>query len=677
MTRPPQRENFMLKPALLLCLAFLAAAASGDEPAPAVPAANRDPAIRPQDDFYRHVNGRWLAATDIPAEWSSYGTIQMLTERTEQQLRALVEDPAAARDDGSKVADLYASFMDEARIEREGIAPLDAELARIVALASHEDVVRYMGYALVAGVPAPVEFYVASHPLQPDQNIVYLWQAGLGLPDRDYYLLQTPQIEQVRAGYRAHIERMAALAGWKDPAAAADAIMGIETRLAEVHWSSVQNRDRERIAGNRYTLATAQAFAPELDWRTFLAAAEFDIPGEFVLAQTDYFKALGGIVRSVPVANWQLYFRFRLLKAYAPYLNETIVREDFAFQGTVLRGQPQIKARWKRALILVNEALGEQLGQAYVARHFPPAAKARMEELIRSLRAAYGQAIRELEWMGPATRQAALAKLDRFTAKVGYPERWRDYSGLRIRRDDLYGNVRRAREFAHHYEAGKLRRPVDRTEWGMTPQTVNAYYRPAQNEIVFPAAILQPPFFDIAADDAANYGAIGAIIGHEISHGFDDQGRKFDGDGRLRDWWTASDTDQYRARTANLVRQYDAFRPLPDVHINGELTLGENIADLAGLVIAHRAYRIALQGREAPVIDGLSGEQRFFIAYTLAWRSKFREGLLREVLLSDPHPPGEYRVRGVLQNMPEFYAVFGVTEGDGMYLPPTDRVKIW
>lgn len=626
-----------------LCLFFVTASvAVADVAAPPADGVAGDflAEIRPQDDFYRHVNGRWLQRTEIPLEWSSYGTIQLLAERTELQLRELIEELVAdGRGEMRKIGDLYASFMDEARAERLGISPLAPDFACIDELATHDEVVRYMGGALADGMQVPIDYYVASHPLDPGRNVLYLWQGGLGLPDRDYYLLQTPELQDVRAKYRAHIERLAALAGWPDAPAAAEAILDIETRLAHAQWSNVQNRDRARIAANRYSPEAAQAFAPDLDWRGYLQAAGFTVQGEFIIAQTDYFRALGAIVRAVPVANWQTYFRFKLLKAYAPYLNAAIVNEDFALQGTVLRGQPQLKARWKRGVMLVNEALGELAGQAYVARHFPPSAKARMEALIADLRAAYGEAIRELDWMSEDTRRAALEKLDKFTAKIGYPSRWRDYSSLQIRSDDLVGNVRRARSFAHRYEAGKLLRPVDRSEWGMTPQTVNAYYRPAQNEIVFPAAILQPPFFDVAADDAANYGAIGAIIGHEISHGFDDQGRKFDGDGRLRDWWTAADAAQYQARAANLVKQYGAFMPLPDVRVNGELTLGENIADLAGLVIAYRAYRMALRGRESPVIGGLNGEQRFFIAYAIGWRAKFRDAYLREILLSDPHPP--------------------------------------
>jgi predicted metalloendopeptidase len=673
----------------VLCLLL---AAGCDSPPPDLPAGPEDPdlvlgfdpadldaTVRPQDDFYGYVNNRWLDRTAIPPEWPSYGAIQILTEQTEAQLRALIETGGTASQDPGlrKIGALYASFMDEAAVSRLGTAPLAAELRRIDALRTHDDVIRYMGYALQAGVQVPVDYYVSAHAADPDRNLVYLWQGGLGLPDRDYYLLESEEFGKIRAGYLTHIERLFGLAGWPDGAAAASSIVELETRLAERHWSRVQNRDTERIVQNRYTVAGAKQLTPALDWPAYLEAAGFTVPGEFVIAQTEYFQALGGIIHAAPVANWQVYLRFKLLKAYAPYLNDAIVNEDFAFQGKVLRGQEQIKARWQRGVRLVNEALGELAGRAYVEEHFPPAAKERVDALIGALRTACGETLRQLDWMSPPTRAAALAKLEKFTAKIGYPSKWRDYSALEIRPDDLVGNVRRAREFEHRYQAGKLTRPVDRTEWGMTPQTVNAYYRPSQNEIVFPAAILQPPFFDPASDDAVNFGAIGAIIGHEISHGFDDQGRKFDGDGRLRDWWTAEDADKYHARAAVLVKQYSAFAPLPDLHINGELTLGENIADLAGLVIAYRAYRLSLGGKEPPLIAGFTGDQRFFISYALAWRGKFRDEMLREMLLSRPHPPYRYRAQGVLQNMPEFYAAFGVQEGDAMYLSPGERARIW
>ena len=453
--------------------------------------------------------------------------------------------------------------------------------------------------------------------------------------------------------------------------------MQIERRLAEQHWSRVQNRDREKIYSNKFTIVDAESLSPDFGWSAFLESGEFGTPDRFIIAQTDYFAELGEIVRAIPIEDWRTYLRFNALRAFAPYLGEAIVAEDFDFRRRILRGQEQIRPRWKRGIRLVNQSLGEAVGAIYVAQHFPPDARQRVEAMIEDLREAFGQSIDSLEWMSDETKQAAQQKLALFTAKIGYPDEWQDYSTLGIDPADLVGNVRRARQFEHRDAVAKLTKPVDRNEWGMTPQTVNAYYRPTLNEIVFPAAILQPPFFDFAADDAFNYGAIGAVIGHEFSHGFDDQGRKFDGRGRLEDWWTDSDAREYETRSAGLVDQYDAFQPLPDQAINGELTLGENIADLAGLIMAYRAWRILTGESKPPEIDGFGGDERFFIGYALTWRTKIRDEYLREMLLSDPHSPPRYRVIGALQNMQEFYDAFGITAGDGMYLPDEQRVHIW
>ncbi|MBL8198476.1 MAG: hypothetical protein JNJ67_06025 [Chromatiales bacterium] len=642
--------------------------------------ADLDPAIRPQDDFWRHVNGKWLAQTEIPADWSGYGTFQILAERTEAQLRTLIE---AARDaaaptgsDAQKIGALYASYMDEARLETLGLSPLAAELASIGALRTHEDVIAWMGSALAIGIQVPLEFHVDADARDPTRNLAYIWQGGLGLPDRDYYLDDTAELVETRAAYVAHIERLFRLAGWQD-AAAADTIMAIETRIAQKHWSAVQNRDDEKIYANQVDFRQAATQAPGFDWPRFFKTAQLEPPGRFVIAQTDYFAALGPLIRETPVADWQTWLRFKLLKSYAPYLNAAIVAEDFDFQGRVLRGQQENKARWKRGVRLVNNEVGELLGKSYVERHFPPASKQRIEQLIADLRTAFHESIEQLDWMTPETRAAAQAKLASFRSKIGYPARWRNYSTLQIKADDLIGNIRRTRAFAHRHEADKLNRPVDRDEWFMPPQMVNAYYQPTYNEIVFPAAILQPPFFDPAADDAWNYGAIGAVIGHEFSHGFDDQGRKFDGDGRLRDWWTPADATQYMQRAQRLVEQYNRFRPLPNFSINGKLTLGENLADLAGLVMAHRAWQKSLRGQEAPVIDGYSGAQRFFYGYAISFRGKDRPESLQAQLLSDPHSPDEYRVTGTLQNMPAFHAAFGITATDRMFLAPEQRVAIW
>ncbi|MCL4791964.1 MAG: M13 family metallopeptidase [Gammaproteobacteria bacterium] len=679
---------------LALALLLLACDRPQEPPiptAPPPPAANQpaargfDPAdldmgIRPQDDFWRHVNGKWLAQTEIPADWSGYGTFQMLAERTEAQLRALIEtaqkSAAPAGTDAQKIAALYASYMDEGRLETLGLAPLAADLAAIAALRTHDEVIAWMGSALATGIQVPLEFHVDADASDPSRNLAYIWQGGLGLPDRDYYLDDTAELAETRAAYVAHIGKLFRLAGWKDPDAPA-VIMAIEQRIAEKHWSAVQNRDDEKIYSNQVDFRQAQTLSPGFDWPRFFKAAQLEPPNRFVLAQTDYFAALGQIIQATPVRDWQTWLRFKLLKSYAPYLNAAIVAEDFDFQGRVLRGQQQNKARWKLGVRLVNNEMGELLGKSYVERHFPPASKQRIEQLIADLRAAFHESIDQLDWMTPATRAAAQAKLASFRSKIGYPERWRDYSALDIKADDLIGNLRRTRAFAHRHEADKLNRPVDRNEWFMPPQMVNAYYQPTWNEIVFPAAILQPPFFDPAADDAWNYGAIGAVIGHEFSHGFDDQGRKFDGEGRLRDWWTPADAKRYTQRAQRLVEQYNRFRPLPNFSVNGELTLGENLADLAGLVMAYRAWQNSLHGKEAPVIGGFSGAQRFFYGYAISFRGKDRPESLQAQLLSDPHSPDEYRVTGALQNMPAFYAAFGITATDRMFLAPEQRLAIW
>jgi len=642
--------------------------------------AELNPTIRPQDDFYAYVNSRWIESTEIPPEWSRYGTMQIVYERTEQQLKNIIQqaaiNEAAAGTDSRKTGELYNSFMDFERAERLGLLPLAPELARIDALQSHADVIRYFGHALSAGITVPLNFYIDADAAQPDRSLAYIWQDGLGLPDRDYYLSDSPQLADVRKQYRTHIRNMFDLAGW-DNGAETDVIFDIEERLAKHHWSRVENRDRERIYTNKFTIAEAESLSPDFNWAAFLKSGDFGVPDRFIIAQTDYFAVLGQIVLSIPVEDWRIYLRFNTLRSFAPYLNEAIVDEDFDFRRRILRGQEQMRPRWKRAVRLVNQSLGEAVGKIYVERHFPPDAKQRVDTMIENLRTAYSRSIDSIEWMTDDTKLSAQDKLASFTAKIGYPDQWKDYSSLDIDATDLVGNVLRTREFEHHEEVAKLAKPVDRYEWGMTPQTVNAYYRATLNEIVFPAAILQPPFFDFTADDAFNYGAIGAVIGHEFSHGFDDQGRKFDGRGRLADWWTESDAREYEARSAGLVEQYNVFRPLPDQAVNGKLTLGENIADLAGLIMAYRAWSILVGDKNTPKIDGYTGDERFFIGYAVTWRSKMRDEHLREMLLSDPHSPPRYRVIGALQNMQEFYAAYDVTAEDDMYLPEDERVRIW
>ena len=643
--------------------------------------AELDRNIRPQDDFWRFVNGKWLAVTAIPADRSGYGSFQIVHEKTEAQLRALVEEaakqPGATGSDAQKIGALYTSFMDEARVEALGVRPLGPDLAAIDALRTHDDVIAYFGTAMAAGVQTPVQWFVDADATDPTRNLAYFWQDGLGLPDRDYYLDDRTELKDARAAYEAHIEKLYGLAGWKDGAGAARTIVALERRIAERHWSAVQNRDDEKIYRNQMDLAAAVAQFPEFAWPQFLASAGLQPPARFVVAQTDYFAALGPLVRSVPVADWQAWLRFKTLKRYAPFLTAAIVQEDFAFEGGVLKGTEENRPRWKRGVELASEELGDLVGKAYVERHFPPSSRARMDRMIADLREAYGKSIDELAWMTPETKQAAQAKLAKFRSKIGYPDRWKDYSSVSIVANDLVENLRHTRAFAHSYDAAKLGKPVDPNEWQMTAQTVNAQYQPTANDITFPAAILQPPFLDPAADDAYNYGSIGTIIGHEFSHGFDDQGRKFDGDGRLRDWWTPADVAQYTDRTKRLMTRYDGFKPLPNFSVNGELTLGENIADLAGLTMSRRAWQLSLEGKEPPVIDGFTGEQRLFIGFAAAFRGMDRPQRLQAQLLSDPHSPDEFRVTGVLPNVPAFYSAFGVEPTDKMYLAPEQRVEIW
>ncbi len=635
--------------------------------------------IRAQDDFFAYVNERWIAANPIPDDYTAYGVGRMVFDRTEEQIHALVERTRGnARDaDAQRIGALYAAFMDETGVEAAGLKGLQPLFEQIDAITDHEDVWRAFGSLQPQGVRAPLAFYTDADAADPEVVRLYVWQSGLGLPDRDYYLEPDDKLAQAREDYRAHIANLYTLAGWPQGEAAADAILALETSLAEVQWSRVQNRDRQRIYTNKFTLAEADSHTPGLSWSSFFAAAGIPRQPLFILAQDTYFARLGELVASHDVATWRAYLKLHTLKTFAPYLAKAFVDEHFDFEGRKLRGQKAQRPRWKRGVALVNSAAGELLGKLYVAEHFPADAKRKISALVENLRAAFADSIDGLDWMSQPTKAQARAKLEAFTAKLGYPDSWRDYAGLDVTSDDLLGNVMRANAFNYAHEVDKLSAPTDRSEWGMTPQTVNAYYRPTFNEIVFPAAILQPPFFDADADDALNYGAIGAIIGHEFSHGFDDQGRKFDGSGRLRDWWQAADAEGYEYRAAALVEQFDAYEPLPDTNINGKLTLGENIADLAGITMAYRAYRLSLGDRPAPVIAGLTGDQRFFISYARSWRGHMREERLREILLSDPHAPGEYRVLGIVRNVPEFHDAFDVQPGDGMYLSPEQRVQVW
>jgi predicted metalloendopeptidase len=641
---------------------------------------NFDRSVRPQDDLYRFVNGTWLATTEIPADKSNYGAFTILADGAEKDLRAIAEESAAAKaasgSDQQIIGDYYTSYMDEAKAEQLGLVPLQPELARIDAIASRPQLVDYLARAQVIGVDNFIDTDVIADAKNPDVNTLWLTQAGFGLPEREYYFSKEKRFTEIRAAYVKHIDRVFTLAGRKDGAATAKRLMAFETRLAEASWPAVKLREIQKLY-NPMDVAAATKATPGIDWRRWLDGMEVPATRQLVVGQPDYFAAVGKAIQGESLATWRDYLKLRLIDNYSPYLSSAFVDEQFDFYGRTLSGTPELKPRWKRALGELEVSVGDLLGKEYVARHFPPEAKRRMDALVQNLLKAFEVGIGELDWMGPETREAALDKIRNFTVKIGYPEKWKTYPGLTVRRDDLLANVMSARLSNAKRELAKIDRPVDKTEWGMTPQTVNAYYNPLANEIVFPAAILQPPFFDMNADDAVNYGGIGAVIGHEISHGFDDEGRKFDGKGVLRDWWTGEDNKRFEARAGSLVQQYNAFSPIAGMNVNGELTLGENIGDLSGLAVAHKAYLISLNGQPAPVIDGFTGEQRFYLGWGQIWARKYREDELRKRLLTDPHSPSEYRCNGIVRNMADFQRAFDVKPGDKLYLAPDQMVKIW
>jgi putative endopeptidase len=640
-----------------------------------------DHSVRPQDDFFAFVNGGWLARTEIPADRAVWGTFNELGELSENAIREILEEAAAARNpqrgsDVQKLGDFYASFLDTARIERLGMRPLQPELRAIRALRSRAEFPAFLSGMAGRGLGGPFGMGVSQDAKASDQYAIYLSQAGLGLPDRDFYFNDGERFETIRSAYVAYLETLLREAGEADPAGAAQAVMALETQIAEHHWDRTRNRDRDATY-NRMTLAELQAAAPGFDWAAYFGGVGLQGVDAVVVRQPSYLPAMDALMGSTPIETWRAYYTVRLVDAAAPYLPRAVGDAQFEFRGRTLQGLEEQRDRARRGVQVVQGGLGEVLGKMYVERHFRPEAKARMEALVGNLLEAFRQGIDDLEWMSPATKAEAHDKLAKFTPRVGYPERWRDYGDVQIRRDDLLGNVRSAGYAAFRRMIDRWGTPVERGEWGMTPQTVNAYYSSVNNEIVFPAAILQPPFFDLSADDAVNYGAIGGVIGHEISHGFDDQGRKSDGDGNLRDWWTDEDRAAFEARANLLVEQYGEFCPFEGACVNGRLALGENIGDLSGLAVAYRAYRLSLNGQEAPVIGGLTGDQRFFMGWAQVWRGKFRDEALRQQLITGPHSPGMYRTNGILSNMPEFYAAFGVQEGDGMYRPAEKRVKIW
>jgi len=639
-----------------------------------------DRSVRPQDDFYRFVNGGWLKTAQIPADRTGWGSGAVLVERSENTIHQILDEAVAARNaapgsDTQKLGDLYASFMDSAGIERRGITPLQADLDRIRAIRTRADYPAAFIASTRIGVSGPFGLGVRQDAKQSDRYALYLGAGGLGLPDRDYYLLPDARLQAARDAYVTYMETLLRLAGESDPAGAARRVMAFETELAKRHWDRVRSRNRD-LTYNQKTVAELRQLAPGFDWDAWLRAAGVSV-ADLIVPTPSYYAGADSVLASTPVEDVKAYMTVRLLDQAAPYLSTPFANAAFQFRGRVLGGTQAQRDRWKRGVGVVEGGLGMMLGRAYVQRTFPPENKAAMQRLVQNLMTAFGQGIDELEWMSPETRRQAHDKLSHITVKIGYPDQWQDYSALRIRRDDVIANLRAVAQYQWNRNFGRLGQPVDRGEWGMTPQTVNAYYNSANNEIVFPAAILQPPYFDPTADDAVNYGGIVAVIGHEVSHAFDDQGRKSDGEGNLRDWWTASDAAAFQQRADALAAQYDAYSPLEGMHVNGKLTLGENIGDLSGLAVAYRAYRNSLNGREAPVIAGFTGDQRFFLGWAQVWRRISRDEALRNQILTDPHSPAQYRGNGPLVNNEAFYRAFGVKEGDGMYRPAAQRVRIW
>jgi len=654
--------------------------AAGSARAMGIDTSNFDHSVRPQDDFFRFVNGTWLKKTAIPADASSWGAFNELSEKSRTALHGLLEDAskanAPAGTDRRKVGDLYASYMDSARVDQLGIAPLNGELAVITKLSSSKELPATFAHFARLGIQNPFAVGVGQDQKASSSNIVTVSQSGLGMPDRDYYLRQDAAMKQTRDAYVAYITKLLTLAKQPDPSGAAARIVALETSIATPQWDRAKSRDRD-LSYNKMAVAQLAAFTPSYDWNAYLKAAELGAAKDVVVRQPDYVKAMNVIFTNTPASTWREYLTFKLLDRYANELPASFVQAHFDFHDHTISGQQAMAPRWKRAVNEVQGSLGEAAGKLYVEKYFPPEAKARMDALVKNILAAYKIGIDSLVWMSPETKKQAQDKLAHFTVKIGYPDKWKDYSKLEIKRDDLLGNAIRTAQFQYDDMASQLGKPVDRSRWGMTPQTVNAYYNSTNNEIVFPAAILQPPFFDVNADDAVNYGAIGAVIGHEIGHGFDDQGSKSDGSGNLRNWWTPADAQAFKERTQKLGAEYAAINPIEDLHINPGLTMGENIGDNSGLMQAYRAYHVSLHGKPAPVIGGYTGDQRFFMGYAQIWRTKFRDAALRNQLLTNPHSPGMARAFVPLTNNDAFMQAFGVKPGDKMWRDPKDRVKIW
>jgi putative endopeptidase len=636
-----------------------------------------DKSVRPQDDLYRHFNGQWLKTAVIPADRASDGAFITLRIQSEARVREIIEG-ATGSDEATKIANIYKSFMDAAAVNAMGGSPIAGELAQVDSISSLTDFVSTFSKLEARGTSGIFGTFIYADMKDASTNILYLVQGGISLPDEAYY--REEKYADIRTAYLAHITAMFTLAKVSNPAENAAKVMALETSIASHHWDQVRNRDAT-LTYNKMDRAQVKALMPAFDWDLYLADGE--IPGivldSVIVQQPSFFEGLGAILANFDVDAWKAWLKWHIISGAAPYLSDDFTNENFAFFGKTLSGTPELRERWKRAVSMIEGSLGEAVGKVYVQKYFPAEAKARMEKLVANLIEAYRISINELAWMSPDTKIKAIEKLGKFRPKIGYPDKWRDYSALQTTPADLYGNVGRVVKFQRDHELSKIGKPVDRDEWFMAPQTVNAYYNPVMNEIVFPAAILQPPFFGLDHDDAVNYGAIGAIIGHEIGHGFDDQGSKYDGDGALNNWWTDADRAAFEERTKALIAQYDALAPeeAPDVNVNGALTIGENIGDLGGLAIAFKAYQISLAGKPSPVIEGMSGEKRLMLSWAQVWRAKVRPEEMRRRVATDPHSPAEFRVNQILKNFTPFYQEFGVSDKDALWLEEQARVQIW
>jgi predicted metalloendopeptidase len=643
--------------------------------------ANFDTSVRPQDDFFQYVNGTWLAETEMPADKSAYGSFHILDDENQIRLREIIED-AANQDnktpgsDVQKVGDFYVSFMDSAKIEELGLQPLEEEFQLIENVDSYDGLAELFAHHRIIGVQRPFTYWVNQDDKNSEEYILFFQQSGLGLPDRDYYFTEGEKFEDIRTKYVEYLIKILELANDENAAEIADKVMEMEKDLAKNHWTRVENRDSEKTY-NKFEVIKLSGLSPDFNWQLFFDKAGIAKAENVIVRQPSYLAAFSNVLSKYSITDWKNYSKVKLISSNATELPQDFIDASFEFYGKTLRGTEENRPRWKRAVSAVDGSLGEILGKVYVEKYFRPEAKDRMVKLVDNLKLSMENRINKLEWMGEETKAEAVTKLKKFNAKIGYPDKWKDYSKLVVKPDELILNTMRSAEVEYQRNMDKLGKPIDREEWGMTPQTVNAYFNPSMNEIVFPAAILQPPFFNMKADDAVNYGGIGAVIGHEITHGFDDQGRRYDGNGNMREWWTKEDSERFDERAQVLVDQYSEFVPIDTLHINGELTLGENIADFGGLTVSYNAYQLSLNGEKPPVLNGFTGNQRVFIGWAQVWRSLSRDEALRNQILTDPHSPAKYRVVGVVSKMPEFYEAFDVKEGDGHYLPEDKRVIIW